>query len=71
MVPPDGVPANHFPKSTVADWTVRIFGHTAELMGHVEMQVEQKSEILRTTTVFQKHGENWRVIAIHVSKAQA
>jgi hypothetical protein len=40
-------------------------------MGNVEMQSEQKSEILRMTTVFEKHGEDWQVIAIHVSKAQA
>ena len=71
VVPADGVPANHFPKSTLGDSTVRIFGDTAVLMGNVEMQVEQKSETIRMTTVFQKHGEDWQVIAIHVSKAQA
>jgi hypothetical protein len=27
--------------------------------------------MIRMTTVFQKHGEDWQVIAIHVSKAQA
>jgi len=70
VVPPDGVAANHFPKSTLRDSTVRIFGDTAILMGDVEMQVEQKSELIRMTTVFQKHGEDWQVIAIHVSKAQ-
>jgi ketosteroid isomerase-like protein len=71
VVPPDPVPANHFPKSTLGDSTVRIFGDTAVLMGNVEMRVEQKSEMIRITTVFQKHGEDWQVIAIHVLKAQA
>jgi hypothetical protein len=38
-------------------------------MGNVEMQVPQKSEIIRMTTVFQKHGDDWQVIAVHMSKA--
>ena len=71
VVPSDGVPANHFPKSTLADSTVRIFGDPAVLMGNVEMQVERESEIIQMTTVFQKHGQDWRVIAIQVSKARA
>jgi hypothetical protein len=37
-------------------------------MGAVEMQVPQKSEQIRMTTVFQKHGEDWQVIAVHMSK---
>ena len=62
--------ANHLPKSTLKDSTVRIFGDTAVLMGHVEMEVPQKPEDIRMTTVFQKHGESWQVIAVHMSKAQ-
>jgi hypothetical protein len=38
-------------------------------MGSVEMQVPQKPESIRMTTVFQKHGEGWQVIAVHMSKA--
>jgi hypothetical protein len=38
-------------------------------MGEVEMQVPQKSEAILMTTVFQKHGEDWQVIAVHMSKA--
>jgi ketosteroid isomerase-like protein len=70
VVPADGVAANHMPKSTLRDSTVRIFGDTAVLMGEVEMQVPQKSEVIRMTTVFQKHGEDWQVIAVHMSRAQ-
>jgi len=69
VVPPDETPANHMPKSTLRDSTVRIFGDTAVLMGSVEMQVPQKPESIRMTTVFQKHGEGWQVIAVHMSKA--
>jgi ketosteroid isomerase-like protein len=69
VVPSDGVQANHMPKSTLRDSSVRIFGDTAVLMGNVEMQVPQKSEIIRMTTVFQKHGDDWQVIAVHMSKA--
>ncbi|MGC2329681.1 MAG: nuclear transport factor 2 family protein [Candidatus Sulfotelmatobacter sp.] len=69
VVPPDGTPANHMPKSTLRDSTVRIFGDTAVLMGSVEMQVPQKPESIRMTTVFQKHGDGWQVIAVHMSKA--
>lgn len=69
VVPAPGVSANHMPKCTLKDSTVRIFGDTAVLMGDVEMQVAQKSEDIRMTTVFQKHGENWQVIAVHMSKA--
>jgi len=69
VVPADGVRANHFPKCALKDSTVRIFGDTAVLMGHVEMEVPQKAEDVRMTTVFQKHGEGWQIIAVHMSKA--
>ena len=69
VVPPDGTNAPHMPKSTLKDSTVRIFGDTAVLMGHVEMQVPDKAEEIRMTTVFQKHGDDWQVIAVHMSKA--
>ena len=68
VVPPDGVTAPHMPKSALHDSTVRIFGDTAVLMGSVEMQVPQKPESIRMTTVFQKHGDGWQVIAVHMSK---
>ena len=70
VVPADGISANHMPKSTLRESTVRIFGDTAVLMGDVEMQVPQKSEVIPTTTVFQKHGDDWQVIAVHMSKPQ-
>ena len=63
--------ANHFPKSVLKDSTVRIFGDTAVLMGDVEMQVPQKAETVRVTTVFQKHPDGWQIIAVHMSKAPA
>ena len=69
VVPPDATHANHFPKSILRDSTVRIFGDTAVLMGAVEMQVPDKAEQIRMTTVFQKRGEEWQVIAVHMSKA--
>jgi hypothetical protein len=69
VVPPSGATDNHMPKCTLRDSTVRLFGDTAVLMGTVEMQVPQKAEDIRMTTVFQKHGEGWQVIAIHMSKA--
>lgn len=69
VVPPDGTTAPHMPKSTLHDSTVRIFGDTAVLMGSVELQVPQKSESIRMTTVFQKQADSWQVIAIHMSKA--
>lgn len=69
VVPPDGTHANHFPKSILRDSTVRIFGDTAVLMGAVEMQVPDKAEQIRMTTVFQKRGDEWQVIAVHMSKA--
>ena len=69
VVPPSGSAENHMPKCTLRDSTVRIFGDTAVLMGTVEMQGPQKPEDIRMTTVFQKHGEIWQVIAVHMSKA--
>jgi ketosteroid isomerase-like protein len=69
VVPPSGSTANHFPKCTLRDSTVRIFGDTAVLMGTVEMQDPQKPEDVRMTTVFQRHGDRWQVIAVHMSKA--
>jgi ketosteroid isomerase-like protein len=68
VVPPSGSSDNHLPKSTLRDSTVRIFGDTAVLMGTVEMQAPQKPEDVRMTTVFQKHGDGWQVIAVHMSK---
>lgn len=69
VVPPSGSTANHFPKCTLRDSTVRIFGDTAVLMGTVEMQDAQKPEDVRMTTVFQRHGDQWQVIAVHMSQA--
>jgi len=69
VVPPEGIAANHMPKSILHDSTVRIFGDTAVLMGGVEMQVPDKPVQIRMTTVFQKRGEDWQVIAVHMSKA--
>jgi Domain of unknown function (DUF4440) len=70
VVPPDGISANHMPKSVLKDSTVRIFGDTAVLMGRVEMQVPQKPEQIRMTTVFQQRGDSWQVIAVHMSKSE-
>jgi ketosteroid isomerase-like protein len=69
VVPADGVSATHMPKCGLKDSTVRIFGDTAVLMGSVEMQVPQKAEEIRMTTVFQKHANDWQIIAVHMSKA--
>jgi hypothetical protein len=69
VVPGDGVTTTHLPKCVLKDSTVRIFGDTAVLMGEVEMQVPQKAEDIRMTTVFQKHAGDWQIIAVHMSKA--
>jgi len=69
VVPAEGTPASHMPKSILRDSTVRVFGDTAVLMGAVEMQVPQKPEEVRITTVFQKRDGDWQVIAVHMSKA--
>lgn len=69
VVPRDGVKAAHFPKCVLQSSTVRIFGDTAVLMGAVEMQVPQKTQEIRMTTVFHKYGEEWKVIAVHMSNA--
>lgn len=68
VIPPAGVAANHMPKCTLKDSTVRIFGDTAVLMGQVEMEIPSKPEPFRMTTVFQKKAETWQVIAVHMSK---
>jgi ketosteroid isomerase-like protein len=70
VVPGDGVTATHLPKCLLKDSTVKIFGDTAVLMGNVEMQVPQKAEDVRMTTVFQKHADSWQIIAVHMSKAE-
>lgn len=72
VVPASGTDTPHMPKCLLKDSTVHIFGDTAVLMGEVEMQVPQKTQDMRITTVFQKHGNSneWQVIAVHMSKAQ-
>jgi len=70
VVPGDGVTSTHLPKCVLKDSTVKIFGDTAVLMGEVEMQVPQKAEEVRMTTVFQKHGDAWQIIAVHMSKTE-
>jgi ketosteroid isomerase-like protein len=69
VVPADGMNAPHMPKCVLQDSTVRVFGDTAVLMGNVQMQVPQKTEDVRMTTVFQRHEQGWQVIAVHMSKA--
>lgn len=70
VVPGDGVTATHLPKCVLKDSTVGVFGDTAVLMGEIEMQVPHKAEEVRMTTVFQKHGDTWQIIAVHMSKGQ-
>src|SRR5579863_2787053 len=70
VVPADGVTATHLPNCVLKDSTVKLFGDTAVLMGEVEMQAPQKAEEVRMTTVFQKHGDAWQIIAVHMSKGQ-
>lgn len=67
IVADSGPTGNHLPKSTLHDSTVHIFGDTAVLMGMVDMQMAQKAQEVRMTTVFQKHGDTWQVIAVHMS----
>jgi ketosteroid isomerase-like protein len=69
VVPADGVTATHMPKSLLRDSTVRQFGDTAVLMGSVALQGPSDAGTLRMTTVFQKRGEDWKVIAVHMSKS--
>ena len=69
VVPPDGSTSIHMPKCSLKDSTVRIFGDTAVLMGEVEMQVQQKPEEMRMTTVFRKHPDGWQILAVHMSSA--
>jgi hypothetical protein len=38
-------------------------------MGRVEMEVPQKAEEIRMTTVFQRTSIGWQVIAVHMSTA--
>ena len=71
VVPAEGMQANHMPKCTLKDSTVRIFGDTAVLMGEVAMQAPQKAETIRMTTVFKKNAEDWQIIAVHMSQAPA
>ena len=70
VVPGDGVTSTHLPKCVLKDSTVKIFGDTAVLMGEVEMQVPPKAEEVRMTTVFQRHGDAWQIIAVHMSKTE-
>jgi ketosteroid isomerase-like protein len=69
VVPADGITATHMPKSLLRDSTVRLFGDTAVLMGSVDLQGTPDAGTLRMTTVFQKRGEEWKVIAVHMSKS--
>ncbi len=69
VVPPSGSSPNHMPKCTLQNSSVGIFGDTAVVMGQVEMEDPQKPEEIRMTTVFQKHGDVWQIIAVHMSKA--
>lgn len=68
IVPADGSTANHMPKCSLVNPTVKVFGDTAVLMGN--LKPEGASEYgFRVTTVFQKQEQGWRIIAIHMSPA--
>lgn len=67
IVPSDGSTANHMPKCSLVNATVKVFGDTAVLMGN--LQIESGSGGFRVTTVFQKQEQRWRIIAIHMSPA--
>ena len=71
VIPPDGSSAAHLPKSVLQNSTVHIYGDTAVLMGGVNepdaSQPGKSTGGFRITTVFQKRGGDWQVIAVHMS----
>jgi|SRR5579871_3874178 len=69
VVPAGGSTSTHMPKCTLENSSVGIFGDTAVVMGQAQMEDPQKPEEIRMTTVFQKHGDVWQIIAVHMSKA--
>lgn len=69
VIPSDGKSANHMPKTRLTASTVRVFGDTAVLMGHVQPDDSQQGAF-QVTTVFQKSSQGWQIIAIHMSAAQ-
>jgi ketosteroid isomerase-like protein len=68
VIPPEGETANHLPKSVLQDSAVRIYGDTAVLMGGVS-EAGKSTGGLRVTTVFQKRGGDWQIIAVRMSAA--
>jgi ketosteroid isomerase-like protein len=69
VIPPDGTNANHLPKCTLAQSTVRVYGDTAVVMGIAKPQ-EANDAGFHVTTVFQRRPEGWQIIAIHLSQAK-
>jgi ketosteroid isomerase-like protein len=69
VIPPGGASTNHMPTSKLTNSTVRVFGDTAVLMGHVQPQDAQEGAFL-VTTVFQKYPQGWQIVAIHMSAAK-
>ena len=69
IIPRQGPVQNHLPKCSLTSSTVRVFGDTAVLIGDVQPE-DANEEGYRVTTVFQKQGPSWEIIAIHMSAAQ-
>jgi ketosteroid isomerase-like protein len=61
--------ATRLPKSSLRQSTVRVFGDCAVLMGYVAFDDAKQAGGLRVTSVYQKRGDNWQMIAAHLSTA--
>ncbi|MGC2330614.1 MAG: nuclear transport factor 2 family protein [Candidatus Acidiferrales bacterium] len=59
--------AGRLPKSTLADSTVRVFGDCAVLVGHVTFDDAKQPGGLRVTSIYQKRGDRWQMIAADLS----
>ncbi|MGA8872001.1 MAG: nuclear transport factor 2 family protein [Candidatus Acidiferrales bacterium] len=59
--------AGRLPKSSLRESTVRVFGDCAVLMGYIAFDDVKQPGGLRVTSVYQKRGGRWQMIAAQLS----
>jgi ketosteroid isomerase-like protein len=71
IVPPMQSGDRHFPKSSIKESIVRVFGNAGVVMGRIAPENASQPMGFRFTIVFSKQPQGWQMIAAHLSRPPA
>jgi ketosteroid isomerase-like protein len=71
IVPPTDSGDRNFPKSSIKESIVRVFGNAGVVMGRIAATNASQPMDFRFTIVFSKQPQGWQMIAAHLARSPA